>query len=438
MINSSDVINALRGVMDPELGRDIVSLGFVKNVNVDGGQVRFTLELTSPACPMKQAFREACEEKVRALPGVEAVTVDVTARKPGHQQIPAGTLAGVDAIVAVSSCKGGVGKSTVAAHLARALQRKGHSVGLLDADIYGPSSPTLFNLHNIDVYAVDNKIQPVEVHNMKVMSLGFLIGDSPAVMRGPMVSNYISQILTQTDWGNLDYLIIDMPPGTGDTQLTITQAASLDGAIIVTTAQALSLVDVAKGILMFEKVNVPVLGVVHNMSYFECDNCGKRHHIFGAASHTLEERFGLETLVELPIIDNISTLAGAEAGSDIPAMDELAGKLHKSVCRQRAEKPNRPEVTFDAEAIHVKWPDGDESTLPNAFVRSACRCASCVDERTGRQLLDPDQIPPDIHPESVTPLGNYAVAVSWSDGHKSGIYAWDYLRELADNQSNKT
>jgi len=432
MLSEKDIIHALRTIIDPDLGRDIVSLGFVKQLEIDGGQVSCTLELTSPACPMKERFVQKCEAVLKALPGVEAVDVHISSSRPKPApNAPVNTLASVDAVIAVSSCKGGVGKSTVAAHLARAMQREGLRIGLLDADIYGPSAPTLFNIHKPDVFVLENKIVPLNVHDMKVMSMGFLMGDAPAVMRGPMVSNYISQVLTQTDWGELDYLIIDMPPGTGDTQLTITQQASLQGAVIVTTPQALSLVDVARGILMFEKVNVPVLGIVENMSYFACDGCGKKHHIFGSSTHTLRERFGLPVLAEMPIIDGISDLADADAGKDLEPMRTLAANVHKAICERRVAQAPMPQITFDSEAIHISWPDKTESTLSNFMVRASCRCASCIDEHTGEELLDVAQIPPDIHPEEVVPLGNYAVSIAWSDKHSSGIYSWDYLKSLA-------
>ncbi|MEI7999605.1 MAG: Mrp/NBP35 family ATP-binding protein, partial [Candidatus Omnitrophota bacterium] len=188
-------------------------------------------------------------------------------------------LSKVKNIIAVSSCKGGVGKSTVAAGVAKALLRQGMKVGLLDADLHGPSIPTLFNLPSVDIRLNEFKMAvPAEVEGLKLMSFGFLLGDAPAVMRGPIVANYIQQLLFQTDWGELDYLIIDMPPGTGDIQLTITQSIRLTGAVIVTTRQTLSLVDVARGILMFEKVKVPILGIVENMAFFICDACEKKHY----------------------------------------------------------------------------------------------------------------------------------------------------------------
>jgi len=430
MATEQQVMEALRTVMDPDLGRDIVSLGFVKGLAIQGGHITFTLELTSPACPMRQRFRDQCEAAVGALDGVELVTVNLTARQEARDQETPDSLAKVGSIIAVSSCKGGVGKSTVAAHLARTLQREGLHVGLLDADLYGPSFPTLFNIHKPDVFVLNNLIVPLDVFGMKVMSMGFLLGDAPAVMRGPMVSNYIKQILTQTDWGTLDYLLIDMPPGTGDAQLTITQSVALQGAVIVTTPHTLSLVDVAKGILMFERVRVPVLGIVENMSYFECDQCGKRHHLFGTSAGTLKDRFGLPTLAELPIIEGISDVTTEDAGKDLAPIQELAKNLRRAVCEQRLDQPKRPQVSFDTEEIRIEWPDGAVTRVANFKARISCRCASCIDEHTGELVLDIAEVPPDVHPESVQHLGNYAVSIAWSDGH-TGIYPWEYLKYLA-------
>lgn len=435
MITEKQVLDSMRHIIDPDLGRDIVSLGFIKKLRIDGGKVSFIVELTTPACPVKETFRQRCVEAVSAIPGVDFVDVTMGAMQRGSRNAPSmNTLEQVDAIIAVSACKGGVGKSTVAAQLARAMQREGLKVGLLDADIYGPSLPTLFNIKHPHVGIVDNMIQPVDSHGLKVMSLGFLLGESPAVLRGPIVSGYTQQILRQTNWGKLDYLIIDMPPGTGDIQLTIVQQASLDGAIIVTTPQALSLVDVAKGILMFEKVSVPVLGIVENMCSFTCDDCGKVHYPFGRSQSTLQERFGLPTLAELPILPGISDMADPAAGADLEGIRTMAENLHRAVGKSRISAAQRPEVSAQDGTIRVRWSDGSETVLPAYDVRCACPCAVCVDETTGRPLLDPEAVPRDISVESMQHLGNYAVTFAWSDGHTTGIYAWEFLKAMGNRK----
>src|SRR5580698_7364764 len=218
------------------------------------------------------------------------------------------SLSKVKQVIAISSCKGGVGKSTIACSVALELTRRGLKTGLLDADIYGPSLPSLFQLNDAKVHSNEFKlITPVDYKGLKLMSFGFLLGDAPAVMRGPIVTRYIQQLLFQTDWGELDFLILDMPPGTGDVQLTITQSIKLTGAVIVTTHHGLSLVDTARGILMFEKVKVPILGVIENMAYFLAPDTGKKYYIFGEQkAGALSKRFGVKTLVEVPILEELS------------------------------------------------------------------------------------------------------------------------------------
>lgn len=435
MATEQQILDSLRHIIDPDLGRDIVSLGFVKELKIDGGKVSFTLELTTPACPVKEQFRQQAHDAVIALPDVNEVAVKLSAmERPKRPGSDINTLESVDTVIAVSSCKGGVGKSTVAAHLARAMQREGLQVGLLDADVYGPSVPTLFNIYNPQLYGQGNRLFPVEVDGLKVMSLGFLLGEQPAVLRGPIVSSYVTQILKQTDWGKLDYLIIDLPPGTGDIQLTIVQQTTLDGAIIVTTPQALSLVDVARGILMFEKVSVPVLGVVENMCAFTCANCDETHYPFGQSRQAIQQRFGLQTLAELPIMAGISSLAAKDAGADVPAFAEMAENVHRAVGMSRVEGKSLPEVEILSDRVHVKWPDGTEAAFSNHALRCACPCARCVDEFTGQKTLDDNSVSREIQAEGMETLGNYAVAFQWSDGHTSGIYAWDFLRGLAKRQ----
>ncbi len=432
MVTEEQVLDSMRHIVDPDLGKDIVSLGFVKNLKIEDGKVAFDLELTTPACPVKEQFRTDCSAAVMQLDGVETVELNMTAMAPRERPGPKlDTLSKVGAIIAISSCKGGVGKSTVAAHLARAIQREGHAVGLLDVDIYGPSIPTLFKTQNADIFMIGQLIQPIVVDGLKTMSLGYVMGDRPAVMRGPMVSNYTTQILQQTEWGVLDYLIIDLPPGTGDIQLTLVQQASIDGAIIVTTPQALSLVDVSRGILMFETVHVPVLGIVENMAYFECDNCDKRHYVFGNSTASLKERFGLDTLAKLPLIPGISETASKDSGSDIPAFAQLAENLHRAVGKQRIEGDAPPVVSSDEHEIKIIWADGTESRVENKRLRSACQCALCVNEFTNAPLLDTNSVPGDIKAETIQTLGNYAIGITWSDGHSSGIFPWEHLRSVA-------
>lgn len=342
----------------------------------------------------------------------------------------------IRSIVAVSSCKGGVGKSTVAAHLALELAQRGLKVGLLDCDIHGPSVPTLFNLQNENVHVNDKKqFLPIEKLNLKIMSFGFLLGDAPAVMRGPIVTRYVQQILLNTAWGNLDYLLIDMPPGTGDVQLTITQTIPLDGAIIVTTPQSLSLADVSRGIIMFERVRVPILGVVENMSYFICDNCSKKHFIFGSqGAKTLQQRFGVDILAELPLDKKM--IEPIDEYISYPQITKATDQLLKSVKDRETSIKQIPKVEMLPKELKLTWPDGSTAQVSFRELRLSCQCALCVNEITGKKVLKEKNIREDIAPKEIFPLGNYALAITWNDGHSSGIYPYQNIKELNKKSVN--
>jgi ATP-binding protein involved in chromosome partitioning len=426
MATQEQVLDVLRQVIDPDFRKDIVSLGFVKNLKIDGGRVGFDIELTTPACPVKTQFQQEAENLVGGLPGVEVVTVNMTSRAPAKQQQMA-QLDGVKSIIAVASAKGGVGKSTMAAAIAVEIASRGYQVGLLDADIFGPSVPTLFNQHNPRIEQKGEMIQPLVLGNLKLMSFGFLLGDSPAIMRGPMVSGYIQQLLKQVEWGELDYLFIDMPPGTGDTQLTVSQAVALDGAVIVTTRSGLSLVDVSRGILMFEKVKVPMLGIIENMAYFICDECDKKHYVFGGESSMLTERFGLSTLAHVPL--EPGRLQNLDRYESVPVIAEMVDDLLREVGRQQIQKQHPPKIDLNDDHVVFSW-DDEVSAVPYATLRDNCACAYCIDEYTGEKILKTDQIPADIKILEAFPLGNYAVSVQWSDGHSSSIYPYAKLKEL--------
>jgi Mrp family chromosome partitioning ATPase/DUF971 family protein len=432
MVTVEQVLQALAVIEDPDFRRDIVSLGFVKDVRVAEGEVSLAIELTTPACPVKNEFKRAAEEILLGLPGVKKASVEMRSRVSTlKQQQKESGLAGVKNILAVASCKGGVGKSTVAANLARELSGRGFHVGLLDTDIFGPSVPTLFRLHNPPITQHPNGwIEPVEHDGLKLMSFGFLFPDQPMVMRGPMVSGYIQQILHTVAWGELDYLVLDLPPGTGDIQLTITQSVKLSGAVIVTTPQSLALADVARGIRMFEAVSVPMLGVVENMAYFMCDQCGTKHHLFGDGKGTdLEKRFGLPTLAELPIEKRITE--GLASYQPHPAVVAMTDQVAMALGKRLAGGGETPKAFAEGLYVRVEWPGGKPVNLPSRDLRAACQCASCVDEYSGRPILDVSKIPGDIRALSVEPVGNYAVAIHWSDGHDAGIYSWKMLEKLA-------
>lgn len=340
-ITEDIVLDALRSVMDPDLNRDIVSLGFIKDLKIDGGRVSFRLELTTPACPLKAQLRSASEEAVKCISGVSAVDIEVTSRVTTHRADDKGDiLAGVKNIVAISSGKGGVGKSTVSVNLAVALAMTGARVGLLDTDIYGPSIPIMMGVTTKPEIR-EQKMVPIEKYGVKLMSIGFLIPDDQAIIwRGPMVMKAVEQLLTDVEWGELDYLLIDLPPGTGDVQLTLVQKVPLSGSVIVTTPQDVALLDVGRGITMFRKAGVPILGIVENMSFFQCPHCGERTDIFshgGGASAAGKQE--VPFLGELPLDPQIR--AGGDSGKPIVVEDikspqskifmEIAGRLAANI-----------------------------------------------------------------------------------------------------------
>lgn len=449
MDRQADVLDALRHIIDPDLGQDIVSLGFIKDLAIDEqGRVSFKVELTTPACPVKERFKQECEEAIRALPWVTDVSVTMTARARAAAQNPllakARGLERVRHIVAVSSCKGGVGKSTTAVNLAYSLQGLGANVGLFDADVYGPSLPTLVSPKERDLYMQNDLIEPLVYEGVRLMSFGFVPtgpGGGPAIMRGPMVTQVVNQLLTTTNWGELDYLVIDMPPGTGDIQLTLTQIIPITAAVIVTTPQQLSFVDVVKGIQMFDKLKVPTVAVVENMSYFVCPDNGKRYYVFGqGARRKLVEQFGIKNSFEIPIVPEVSRYSDsgipvvlAEPQGEVSAIyREIAGAVVQEIEKLAHGGFARPKVSFvPTRGIVLTMPNGEEKTCAPAAVRRACRCANCVEEFSGKQLLDPSSVPESIYPRSITPMGNYAVAITWSDGHCSSIYPYEQLLALA-------
>jgi ATP-binding protein involved in chromosome partitioning len=334
------------------------------------------------------------------------------------------SLSKVKNVIAISSCKGGVGKSTIACALAWEMSQRGFKTGLLDADIYGPSLPSLFQLQKSQVQPNEFKLlTPIEHKGLKLMSFGFLLGDAPAVMRGPIVTRYIQQLLFQTDWGELDYLIIDMPPGTGDVQLTITQSVKLTGAVIVTTHHSLSLVDTARGILMFEKVKVPILGVIENMAYFLAADTGKKYYIFGEQkAGALSTRFGVKTLVEMPIQEELSQ--GMSVYKANPYVQKAVDELLQAIERAQSSQSDLKDAGFREGRVVLVFSDGRELSAKAFDLRANCLCALCISEVTGQRLIDTKKIPADINPEEILPLGNYAVGITWSDGHASGIYPY--------------
>ena len=306
-VDKESILEALKSVTDPDLGRDIVSLGFVKEVKLCGGAVGLTIELTTPACPAKEQMKKEAEQAVLAIPGIDQVNIDMTAQVRASSTRASGFLADVKNIVPVASGKGGVGKSTVAANLAVALARSGAQVGLMDADVYGPSIPTMMGIMGKPQAAPDQQIIPMTQYDLKIMSMGFFLPEEKAVIwRGPMLDKMIGQFLGGVLWGELDYLVIDLPPGTGDIQLSLCQKVSLTGAVVVSTPQDVALNVAQKAIAMFRQLNTPVLGIVENMSYYLCSHCGSRDEIFGTGgAREVSRTMQLPFLGEIPLSTSI-------------------------------------------------------------------------------------------------------------------------------------
>ena len=346
-------------------------------------------------------------------------------------------LADVKKLLAVSSCKGGVGKSTTAVNLAWSLAANGQKVGLFDADVYGPSLPTMVRPEDDTVYQDNGLIIPLEVDGVKLMSFGYLPTEhknQAAIMRGPMVTQIISQLLGQTEWGELDVLVIDYPPGTGDIQLTLSQIANLDGALIVTTPQELSFVDVVKGITLFDKMKVPTLGVLENMSYYEHN--GEKIRLFGqGAREKLVEEYGMTGSFEVPVEPELSRLGDNGKPFVAEHPDHPITALYKEVAtfvtnELAAREEGVPVLGYNVgDDMILSLPDGSELAFAPIDLRLICQCAVCVDEMTGERKIHREDLDPELYPTNIAPTGNYAAAVEWSDGTTSCIFPFDRIVE---------
>ena len=333
------VQNALKSVIDPNTGKDLISTRSVKNVKVDDGQVTLDVVLAYPAKSQIDLMRKLVIACLRELPGVKNVSANVTMSIVAHTvQRGVSLLPNIKNVIAISSGKGGVGKSTTAVNLALALAAEGATVGMLDADIYGPSQPMMLGITGRPESIKENTIEPMEGHGIQAISIGFLIDpDSPMVWRGPMVTSALEQLLRQTNWRDLDYLIVDMPPGTGDIQLTLSQKVPVTGAVIVTTPQDIALLDARKGLKMFEKVGIPILGIVENMSTYICPKCNHEEHIFGQdGGKKMCEEYGVDFLGSLPL--NLSIRLHADSGRPtvVEDPDGAISVIYKAIARKIA------------------------------------------------------------------------------------------------------
>jgi ATP-binding protein involved in chromosome partitioning len=368
-VTERQILDALRQISDPDRGADIVSLGMVSGLVIRDGNVGFAIEVEPERGPRLEPLRKSAEQAVEALPGVLSVSAVLTAEAPARREAPQpqvqpggvrnarGIVPGVNAIVAVASGKGGVGKSTIAANLALALRANGLKVGVLDADIYGPSVPRMLGISGRPRSGDGKTLAPMENYGLKCMSMGFLVPeDTPMIWRGPMVMSALQQMLREVDWGELDIMVVDMPPGTGDAQLTMAQQVPLAGAVIVSTPQDIALLDARKGLNMFRKVDVPVLGIVENMSYFLCPHCGGRSEIFSHGGARREaERLGVEFLGEVPL--DLKIRETSDDGRPIVVSDpdnpysrifrQMAARVWEKVAGADAQRRTPPRIIIE-------------------------------------------------------------------------------------------
>jgi ATP-binding protein involved in chromosome partitioning len=342
-ITADQVLNSLRSVQDPDLKQDLVSLGFIKNLQLGpGGRVAFAIELTTPACPVRDLMKAEAERAVKSIPGVTGVEIAMTSqvRPSVRPQAASGAslIPTIKHVIPIASGKGGVGKSTVTANLAHALRRDGAAVGIMDADVYGPSIPTIMGVGQAPEVDEQNRITPVEQDGIKVISMGFFMRpDEAVVWRGPMLHKTVQQFLGGVIWGDLDYLLVDLPPGTGDVQLSLCQSIPITGAVIVSTPQDVALNVAQKAITMFRKLNAPVLGIIENMSHFECSQCHHTEEIFGSGgARRIAESLKIPLLGQIPLVTAVR--AGSDAGHPIVATDpgSPAGQAFIKAAQQMA------------------------------------------------------------------------------------------------------
>jgi ATP-binding protein involved in chromosome partitioning len=355
-LTKENVLESLRLVKDPDLHRDIVTLNFVKDLKIEGDSVSFILELTTPACPAREELKSSCVRAIREnIEDVGEIKVEMTSNVRTHDDKQReAIIPGVKNTIAVASGKGGVGKSTVAVNLAVALALDGARVGLIDCDVYGPSIPLMMGIDKRPEMK-NGKLVPLENYGVKLMSIGFLVDPMQAVIwRGPMASGAVKQFMSDVEWGELDYLVFDLPPGTGDVQLTLVQTIPLTGAVIVTTPQDISLADARKGLKMFQRVNVPVFGIVENMSYFVCSHCGQREEIFdnGGGKRTADQ-LGVPFLGEIPIDTKIRI--GGDNGRPI-VVDEAESPnaaIIRQIARNLAAQVSIRHLTVGAKQVEI-------------------------------------------------------------------------------------
>jgi ATP-binding protein involved in chromosome partitioning len=485
-VTKDQVLEQLRRVKGPDLESNIVDLGLVSEILIKNGRVYFSITVPLERAQELEPLRQAAEKVVKEVPGVSGVTAVLTAETKGPsatspagangsrnvvehprvQQARAAAQAGAGApraragggrqvagvpgvkhMIAVASGKGGVGKSTTAVNLALGFRAIGLKAGILDADIYGPSQPRLLGLTGRPQVVAGKTMMPMQGYGLQVMSMGFLVDEgTPIIWRGPMVVSALNQMLREVAWDDLDVMVIDMPPGTGDVQLTMAQQVPLSGAVIVSTPQDLALIDARKGLNMFRKVDVPVLGIIENMSYFICPKCGERSDIFGSGGAEIEaDKLGVPFLGAVPL--HMEIRSRSDAGQPIVATnpDSPHAQIYREIAArswaevQAAEgtrvKPPKLEISPNRDALAVTFDDGESYELSAEMLRVMSPSAEVQGHSPDQRVTVARKR--NVKIRELRPVGNYAVRIVFDDGHDTGLYAWSYLQILGREKEQR-
>lgn len=447
-MDAKEITDALATVTDSYFNKDIITLGYVKGMTIGTDTLRFSLRLPAPLMPNHDELAQKCQDALKNVADIGKIEI----KKDWEvQRLPAlnapntpKSLKNVKNIIAIASGKGGVGKSTVTVCIAEAFAKAGAKVGILDIDVYGPSIPSMVGLgdHRLGG-SQQGVLEPVEAHGMKIMSMGFLTNkDTPVVWRGPIASQLVQQFLGSVDWGDLDYLFVDMPPGTGDIQLTLSQSVPLTGAVIVTTPQEIAHIIAEKGLRMFQQVKIPILGIIENMAGFTPPGSDEVYHIFGEGGGTsAAEEF------DLPLLGQISLRQELREAMDtgkfvedenIKSIASLIAVEAMMIVTNEELSPFSPQemnLANDGKTLVIKWQDNVEHIISAFNVRFRCPCAHCVDEITGVQLIKEEEIPPNVKILESVPVGRYGVKFAFDDpspGANTGIYTFTFLRQLGE------
>jgi len=447
-MDAKEITDALATVTDSYFNKDIITLGYVKGMTIGTDTLRFSLRLPAPLMPNHDELAQKCQDALKNVADIGKIEI----KKDWEvQRLPAlnapntpNSLKNVKNIIAIASGKGGVGKSTVTVCIAEAFAKAGAKVGILDIDVYGPSIPNMVGLgdHRLGG-SQQGVLEPVEAHGMKIMSMGFLTNkDTPVVWRGPIASQLVQQFLGSVDWGDLDYLFVDMPPGTGDIQLTLSQSVPLTGAVIVTTPQEIAHTIAEKGLRMFQQVKIPILGIIENMAGFTPPGSDEVYHIFGEGGGTsAAEEF------DLPLLGQISLRQELREAMDtgkfvedenIKSIASLIAVEAMMIVTNEELSPFSPQemnLANDGKTLVIKWQDNVEHIISAFNVRFKCPCAHCVDEITGVQLIKEEEIPPNVKILESVPVGRYGVKFAFDDpspGANTGIYTFTFLRQLGE------